>query len=126
MNVPEASPLTVWNARTKDRFGENGRRRDEIMKMTHEITSTRRTPNVMPSQGEVGVISICPTVKAVVIQAPSSKPAWTAPRTSARPKLVRRASSVEMTVPKSTASTPIRGRLEMIGCGRHASRSAGR
>ena len=41
----------------------------------------------MPSQGEDGPISIWPTVKAVVIHAPSSKPAWTAPRTSARPKV---------------------------------------
>jgi hypothetical protein len=40
------------------------------------------------SQADTGPINICPTMKAVVIQAPSSKPAWTAPRTSARPKFV--------------------------------------
>ena len=83
--------------------------------MTTETVRTRRGPNTPPSQAEGGPIIICPTVKAVVIQAPSSKPAWTAPRTSARPNVVMRLSSVEITAPKSTASTPMNGRAEMTG-----------
>ena len=75
MNVPEARPLIIWNVRTKPRLGENGRRKFEIAKMAQEIISSRRTPNTIPSQTETGPISIWPTVKAVGIHAPSSKPA---------------------------------------------------
>ncbi len=75
MKVPEARPLTIWNARTKRRSGENGRSRFEIVKMALEIINTRRGPNTIPSQTETGPISIWPTVKAVGIHAPSSKPA---------------------------------------------------
>jgi hypothetical protein len=84
-------------------------------KMTTDTDRTRRGPNAPPSQAEIGPVIICPTVKAVVIHAPSSKPACTAPRTSARPNVVMRLSSVEMTAPKSTASTPMNGRAEMTG-----------
>ena len=48
-------------------------------------------------------------VCAVVIQAPSSKPAPTAPRMSARPKVESRPFKVEMNVPMSTASSPSQG-----------------
>ncbi len=75
MKVPEARPLTIWNARTKRRSGENGRRKFETAKTALPITSNRRGPNTMPSQTETGPISIWPTVKAVGIHAPSSKPA---------------------------------------------------
>jgi len=124
MNVPEARPLISWKARTKLRSGENGSSRLESAKTALEIISSWRGPNTSPSQAEIGPISICPTVNAVVIHAPSSKPAWTAPRTSARPKLVMRPSSVEMIDPSSTARTPMKGRVVMIGGG-SAARSAG-
>ena len=107
MNVPEASPLMSWNASTKRRSGENGSSRFEMLKIVAEIIITRRTPNTAPSQDEGGPIIIWPTVKAVVIQAPSSKPACTAPRTSASPNVVMRLSRVEITVPSSTASVPM-------------------
>jgi hypothetical protein len=54
-------------------------------------------------------MNICPTVCAVVIHAPSSKPAPTAPRMSARPKVESRPFKVEMNVPISTANKPSHG-----------------
>src|SRR6266404_6009243 len=62
-----------------------------------------------PSQMATRVISICATVWAVEIQAPSSKPACTAPRMSASPRVERRVLRVEMKVPSSTAARPSHG-----------------
>ena len=86
-----------------------------MAKTLHEIMRIRRVPNTIPSQAETGPTIIWPTVSAVVIHAPSSKPAWTAPSTSARPNEVMRLSSVDMTDPKSTAITPMKGRVVMVG-----------
>jgi len=86
-----------------------------MAKIVAEIIRTRRGPKTPPSQAETGPIIICPTVKAVGIQAPSSNPAWTAPRTSARPNVVSRLLSVEMTAPSRTAATPMSGRAVIIG-----------
>jgi len=83
-------------------------------RVTPAVTSWQRlalAPWVAPSQGETGPISIWPTDSAVVIQAPSSKPACTAPRRSAGPHTVIRESSVDITEPDSTATTPITGRM---------------
>ena len=87
-----------------------GNNRLEIANIAPDAISTLRGPNTMPSHTDSGPISIWPTVKAVGIQAPSSNPAWIAPRTSARPKVVRRPASVEITAPSKTAMTPISGR----------------
>jgi hypothetical protein len=107
MNVPDAMPLTNWKNRTVCRSGESGRSALDSANTEAEIISTRCTPNTAPSQAETGPTSIWPTVSAVVIQAPSSKPACTAPRTSASPNEVMRLSSVEMIEPSSTASVPM-------------------
>jgi len=40
------------------RSGENGSRKFEIPKMVHEIISTRRGPNTIPSQADGGPIII--------------------------------------------------------------------
>src|SRR6266404_3916144 len=69
-----------------------------------------------PSQIATSVISICATVWAVEIHAPSSKPACTAPRMSASPSVDRRVLRVEMNVPSSTAKSPSQG-MEVGGAG---------
>src|ERR1700736_3675028 len=69
-----------------------------------------------PSQIATSVISICATVWAVEIHAPSSKPACTAPRMSASPSVDRRVLRVEMNVPSSTAKSPSQG-MEVGGGG---------
>jgi hypothetical protein len=51
-----------------------------------------------------GPTNICDAVNAVLIHAPSSKPAPSAPRTSARPSDVMRDVSVAMIAPSSTAA----------------------
>src|SRR3981189_547085 len=64
----------------------------------------------------IGATSIWPTESAVVIQAPSSKPACTAPRMSARPNEESRVVNVEMNVPSNTANSPIQG-IPVAGAG---------
>src|SRR5271169_602088 len=54
-------------------------------------------------------MNIWATVCAVVIQAPSSNPAPTAPRMSARPNVDRRPFKVDMNVPMRTARSPSQG-----------------
>jgi hypothetical protein len=77
-----------------------------------KIISTRRGPNATPSHAAIGPMHICPTVAAVVIQAPSSKLAPMAPRRSASPNEVMRLNSVEMTDPSKTAARPTTGRVQ--------------
>src|SRR3954468_17287180 len=55
------------------------------------------------------VINIWATVCAVEIHAPSSNPACTAPRMSARPRLDSRVLRVDMNVPINTAVKPSHG-----------------
>src|SRR5580700_9572579 len=76
-----------------------------------------------PSQTATSVINICATVWAVVIHAPSSKPACTAPRMSAIPSDDTRVVRVEMNVPRSTAKSPSQG-ME-VGGGGDAAAGAG-
>src|SRR5579862_4141459 len=78
-------------------------------KTTAASTNTLRAPKAVPIQIAIGQTSIWAAVWAVVIQAPSSKPACTAPRMSASPKLDRRVLSVEMNVPNSTPVNPSQG-----------------
>ena len=70
---------------------------------------TRRGPKAAPIQTAMIVTNICAVVCAVVIQAPSSNPACTAPRMSARPNEENRVLRVEMNVPMSTANSPSHG-----------------
>src|SRR3981081_505878 len=69
-----------------------------------------------PSQIATRTISICATVWAVEIHAPSSKPACTAPRMSASPRDDRRGVRGEEKVPSSTAVRPSQG-MEVGGGG---------
>ena len=85
MKVPELSPPSVCPTSTLVRFGASGISAESTPNTVAETISTRRGPNARPSHAATGPMHICPTVEAVVIQAPSSKPAWTAPRRSARP-----------------------------------------
>src|SRR5579871_5982389 len=78
--------------------------------------STLRVPKMAPNQMATRVTSICATVWEVDIQAPSSKPAWTAPRMSASPRLDSRVLRVEMKVPIRTAVRPSHGN-EVAGGG---------
>src|SRR5882672_7973014 len=64
-----------------------------------------------PSQIATRVTDIWPTVWAVDIHAPSSKPACTAPRMSASPSVDSRVLRVEMKVPMNTAVMPSQGNV---------------
>ena len=112
MKVPDASPATAWPTSTLARSGAKGISADASANTEAETISTRRGPNTRPSQAAIGPMHICPTVAAVVIQAPSSKPACTAPRRSASPKVVMRVNRVEITEPSSTAAIPMKGRVQ--------------
>src|SRR6201987_4105412 len=70
---------------------------------------TRRGPKAAPIHTAGTVTNIGAAVCAVVIHAPSSNPAPTAPRISARPNEERRVLSVEMKVPRNTARGPNHG-----------------
>src|ERR1700758_2480173 len=70
---------------------------------------TRRGPKAAPIHTAGTVTNIWAAVCAVVIHAPSSNPAPTAPRISARPNEERRVLSVEMKGPRSTARSPSHG-----------------
>ncbi len=83
--------------------------------------STTRAPKAPPSHMAKGRTSIWATVWAVVIQAPSSKPACTPPRMSLSPKVENRPLSVERKVPSRTASSPNQG----MGCSGGAAGEAG-
>src|SRR5271168_3716427 len=71
--------------------------------------NTRLGPKAAPIQTAGIVMSIWAAVCAVVIHAPSSNPAPTAPRMSARPKFDNRPFRVDMNVPMRTATSPNHG-----------------
>jgi hypothetical protein len=75
---------------------------------------TLRGPKVAPIQTAGSVISIWAAVCTVVIHAPSSNPAPTAPRMSARPNVDNRPFNVDMNAPMSTAINPSQG--TEVGC----------
>ena len=83
---------------------------------TEAPIKTGRGPKVAPIQTAGTVMSIWAAVCAVVIHAPSSNPAPTAPRISARPKVDNRPFKVDMNVPMSTAMSPSHG-MEVAGEG---------
>src|ERR1700679_2375556 len=85
----------------------------------------RRGPYAAPNQIAANVTNICATVCAVVIHAPSSKPAPTAPRISARPNVDSRPFNVDMNVPMSTATSPSHG-IEVGGEGSVGAEMPGR
>src|SRR5580700_9520348 len=91
------------------RLIENGSISAMKAKAAAASSRTLRGPNTVPIQIAIGQTSICAMVCEVVIQAPSSKPACTAPRMSASPNEDRRVFSVEMKVPSRTAVKPSQG-----------------
>src|ERR1700733_11790624 len=106
---PDARPAENCRASRVGRLGENGVRIEITPKATAAMNRTRREPYAVPIQTAAGATSIWAADCTVVIQAPSSNPAWTAPRISASPKVESRPFSVEMNVPMSTANKPSHG-----------------
>ncbi len=91
------------------RLGENGSINETTANAAAASSSTLRVPYMPPIQMAIGAMSICATACDVVIQAPSSKPACTAPRISESPKVDRRVFTVAMNVPINTAPSPNHG-----------------
>src|ERR1700722_13935655 len=106
---PAATPAENCRVSRVGRLGENGVRIEITPKATAAMNRPRLGPNAVPIQTAAGATSIWAADCTVVIQAPSSNPAWTAPRISASPKVESRPFSVEMNVPISTANKPIHG-----------------
>src|SRR5882762_641099 len=116
MKMPDAKPPKNCIVNKVGRFGEKGVNREMSANAMDAPINTRRGPNVAPIQMAGTVISIWAAVCAVVIHAPSSNPAPTAPRMSARPKVDNRPFRVDMNVPMSTARSPSHG-MEVGGDG---------
>src|SRR5271165_940737 len=116
MKNPEANPPRNCIANSMDRVGDNGVNSDIAANAIEAPINTRRGPKAAPIQTAASVMSIWAAVCAVVIHAPSSKPAPTAPRMSARPYVESRPFRVDMNVPMSTAKSPSHG-MEVGGDG---------
>src|SRR5277367_764348 len=116
MKKPDARPPRNCIVNNDGRLGEKGVRREMNAKAMDAPINTRRGPKVAPIQTAGTVMSIWAAVWAVVIHAPSSNPAPTAPRMSARPNVDNRPFKVDMNVPMSTARSPSHG-MEVGGDG---------
>src|SRR5258708_17721454 len=116
MKKPDAKPPKNCIVNKVGRFGEKGVNKEMSANAMDAPINTRRGPNVAPIQMAGTVMSIWAAVCAVVIQAPSSNPAPTAPRMSARPNVDNRPFRVDMNVPMSTATSPSQG-MEVGGDG---------
>src|ERR1700677_3398974 len=106
---PDVKPAENCRVSRVGRLGENGVRIEITPKATAAMNRTRLGPYAVPIHTAAGATSIWAADCTVVIQAPSSNPAWTAPRISASPKVESRPFSVEMNVPMSTANKPSQG-----------------
>src|ERR1700678_2237102 len=106
---PDAKPAVNCRVSKVGKFGDSGVRMEISPKAEAAMNRTRLGPNAIPIQTAAGATSIWAADCTVVIQAPSSNPAWTAPRISASPKVESRPFSVEMNVPMSTANKPSQG-----------------
>src|SRR5258708_32740202 len=113
---PVARPPKNCIVNNVGRLGERGVGKDMSATSMGAPLKTRRGPKVAPIQTAGTVMSIWAAVCAVVIQAPSSNPAPTAPRMSARPNVDNRPFRVDMNVPMSTARSPSQG-MEVGGDG---------
>src|SRR5271169_3911935 len=116
MKNPVARPPKNCIVNSVGRLGEKGVSKEMRANAMEAPIKTRRGPKVAPIQTAGTVMSICAAVCAVVIHAPSSNPAPTAPRMSARPKVDNRPFRVDMNVPMSTAISPSHG-MEVGGDG---------
>src|ERR1700726_1419043 len=114
---PDARPPANCRVSNAVRLFDNGTNREIIPKASAAAIKTRLGPNADPIHTAAGATSICAVACAVVIQAPSSNPAWTAPRMSANPNVDSRPFNVEMNVPMSTARRPSHG-IWVGACGK--------
>src|SRR5580700_2883667 len=116
MKKPLASPPRNCIVMSIGKLAQYGMSNEITAKVIDAQMRTRRGPYAAPIHTAMRVTNIWATVCAVVIQAPSSKPAPTAPRMSARPKVDSRPFKVEMKVPSRTATSPSHG-IEVGGDG---------
>src|SRR5271167_4241547 len=119
MKHPVARPPKNCIIKGIGRLVQNGVSNEITAKPIEAAINTRRGPKAAASQIETRVINIWAEVCAVVIQAPSSNPAPTAPRISDSPKVDSRPLRVEMNVPSSTPRRPSQGIFAggVIPCG---------
>src|SRR5580704_14546568 len=106
---PDANPPKNCMVSNMGSVAESGVSNEITANETEAQIKTRRGPKAVPIHIAASVMNICATVCAVVIHAPSSIPAPTAPRISARPKVDRRPFNVDMKVPIKTAIIPSQG-----------------
>ena len=116
MKKPDARPPRNCIVNNVGRLGEKGVSKEMSANAIEAPINTRRGPKVAPIHTAGTVMSIWAAVCAVVIHAPSSNPAPTAPRMSARPNVDNRPFRVDMNVPMSTATSPSHG-MEVGGDG---------
>src|SRR5271163_2690104 len=113
---PDASPPRNCIVSSMGKLGTKGVSNEITANEMEAPINTRLGPKEAPIQTAGIVMSIWAAVCAVVIHAPSSNPAPTAPRMSARPKFDNRPLSVEINVPIRTATSPSHG-MEVGGDG---------
>src|SRR5271166_6174334 len=116
MKNPVAKPPKNCIVSSVDRLGEKGVSKEMTANAMDAPINTGLGPKVAPIQTAGIGMSIWAAVCAVVIHAPSSNPAPTAPRMSARPNVDNRPFKVDMNVPMSTATSPSHG-IEVGGEG---------
>src|ERR1700685_2727728 len=113
---PDARPPRNCIVKSIPKLPEYGASKEMTANAMEAPINTRRGPKVAPIQMAASVMNIWAAVCAVVIHAPSSNPAPTAPRMSARPNVENRPLRVDMKVPMSTARSPSQG-MEVGGDG---------
>src|SRR5271170_3156712 len=117
MKNPDANPPRNCIANSVGRVGEYGVNREITANAMEAPINTRRGPKALPIQTAASVMNIWAVVCAVVIHAPSSYPAPTAPRMSAKPNVESLPLRVDMNVPMRTARSPSQG-MDVGGEGR--------
>src|SRR6202034_49079 len=113
---PDARPPRNCIVKSIPKLPEYGASKEMTANAMEAPINTRRGPKVAPIQMAASVMNIWAAVCAVVIHAPSSNPAPTAPRMSARPNVESRPFNVDMNVPMSPAPSPSHG-MEVGGEG---------
>src|SRR5260370_16440733 len=91
------------------KFGENGSKREAIMKTEAAKSRMRRGPSLAFTNTQKTPLNIIAMFRAVGSQDASSKLIPMAPRRSARPTLSRRLFMVAMLAPRNTPRTPTYG-----------------
>src|ERR1700732_2340730 len=99
------------------KLGENGKRKEVIVKMRAVESKMRRGPKTALKNTQKTPLNIMAMLSAVGSQDAGSKPVPVAPRKSARPTLSRRLFMVAMLAPRKTPKIPMYGCVESAAGG---------